>query len=724
MTYLNAPMGYFGNPMPDTNNLIDYSYTYRENGYMSSSSSSLQSFARSPINNVIYSSHNSSSYCCSNNNSRVSSYKSIHYDPTPDDRFATFKLLKLPTEIIVKITHVLDQNDCLSLSQCCLYLYTIVKPRIWNFIIVDLNYSEFNREMINMVKSYNPDYSPTFIKTSFRLRSLFNILKKSSLPASKKSDYETNHIKEESYEKLIKRFHLINIPQDFLDYELKGFISSGVFKYLPELEDIIFNIKLSSFPLSNYANNFKSQTIKSLSISLDLASDDVSTYTTPGLARSEYEGLFPFQQLEKLSLSLNFDNNHHNSLILYYVIKSLVASGNNFKTFKVLEVHNNSNLFNSDTTLSNILINNQPRISNDSDNLIDVHILTNLFAPIIESNLTMESLVKLSLSGFLVIPSQAYLLLNCINLSNLRILKLLNLAEFQCVNSVVPNSNDYFTNNRDVLLSKLKPGFLDILSRGSTKNSKIEGNKLINLLDLEVDYKECLKDSVLSFVSRLPIKSKLQNLVITIRWNMKACRSTTDLSSYANDLLDILSNGFKKLNKLSLDIKREIKTSFNINAITNNMVERELVDKNAFLKHLRLFKQLTSLRIFCHSLDDSFIHHLLTNDNISLSNLQCLDIFGPGAGGKPNMALQVTHVGIYDDWFKVQHIAVHLSKKNLVNLKFIRINNCLFEVKRVLTKDMMHGNNNYWQDIEIVPREACDDWFDNTVKSKYRFFDI
>lgn len=740
MVNLDAPVGYFGNPLLDTNHLIDFSYLDCSNNnnnhnYNAASASTVTASSPAIFSSLAATSMNSSSssvnFCWTNSYKSVHSTTSSSSNSSSGESVVLFELLKLPPEIIEKVTHELDQNDCLSLLLSCSYMYNIVKPRIWSYIIVDANYSEFNKEMINMAQQNDKQLSPTFIKTSFRIRSLFNNLN-------------------EENSREIKRIFFINIPQDFLNYELKNLINDGLFSKLVNLNQVAINLKLTSFPINRIVQNFNADQITSLSLSLDLAQSDLQQYTIPDLPLGDFKHLFAFPRLQYLSLSLNFDNNHHNSLILYYIFKSLIVSGNTLSSFKTLEIYNNSNLFNSDSTLSNILINDSPRVSNDNNNLIDVHILTNLFKPMLEAQIKMQKLTKLTFYGFLVIPSQAFLLLNCIDLTTLRILKLEKISEFQ-LTDFDTSGNNFFTQNRDLLISQLKPGFLDILSRQEkfAKKPTIKANKLINLQTLVIDYKECLKDSVISFISNLPRHGKLQHLNVTIRWNMKQARIITSLNEYIGNFLHTLSHSFHNLAALSVDLKREIKPGFNTTMIATD--RNELINQDHFQHNLKLFKRLQSLRFFCHALNNSFIQFLMNaksnnnqnnnnnnNNALTLNRLQYMDIFGPGAGGRPNMALQVAHAGIFDNWFKVQHIAIQLAKNNN-NLKFIRINDCLFEVKRLFSNSTLATLSSTFpislssyssasslvvSDIEVMPREGTNEWFDDIVKSEYRFFNV
>lgn len=632
MSSLNAPMGHSGNPLTS---LIDSSY------YMQYD----ESISRPTM-----------SYLTINlgfSGISVSSYQSV----APD---SFFPILKLPEELLLKILNELVQIDCLSLMMSCSRLYSIGKKRLWNTIVIDQEYSELNNEMIEMSEKDNRGVVPTFIKTSFRIRALFDVIKEG---LSGRQNFFVNHIKKEGYLSLIQKIHFLNVPQDFLSYELRGYISSGLFKQLPKLQDLEINTKLTSLEISS----FSISTIKSLDLSLELCPGDLKKYTKPGLNESQYRNLLPLRNIESLCLSLNFDNGHTNSRILYYIMKSMLLNGD-LSTMTHLELSNNSGLCNLDTILSNLLVNTQECAT------FDLNILTNFFSPLCQQKCVLSRLKKLCFLGFVVIPSQAEFIRKCVDIASLEELELSHISEFQPVDMRV--SSETFTEHRESILAKIRPGFLTLLAQDGFSASK-----------LILDYKECLRDSIVDALSK---STNLCSLNLTIRWNMRSSRENESLETYLNNLLGQMSR-FPLL-ALSLDIKREVKPLF------GGASNQELLTAESFLSHLSLFKKLRHLRIFCHSLEESFVLSLLSDRRVTLS-LKSLDLFGLWAGGKPNMALEVAHAGIFDDWFKVQHIAIHLAQNNLPYLKFVRINGCLFEVKR-------------WnrEAVDVIPREGT--WFD------------
>lgn len=273
----------------------------------------------------------------------------------------------------------------------------------------------------------------------------------------------------------------------------------------------------------------------------------------------------------------------------------------------------------------------------------------------------MNNLSRLSLNNILVTESDGRLLMNSINLCKLNELILTNISEYQ------------FLNYENEIKSS---SFLLVIAP-----------KVKNIEHLSLDYRQLKIDSVPEFLCQLNHK-KLKSLDLTIRLN--STKNIGDGYEFYNQYGSIIVN-FENLTKLSIEMKREFDNSAdatNFHTLTNFP---ENID---FINQLHKLPKLSSLRI---NPSDN-VDNLLTTIS-RIKTLTILDVFGGQAGGSPNLGLGMVHPSIYDEWFKVQHIALAYRQKNS-DLKYIRISNCVFEC----------GNSG------VNPRKGLNAWLDSKVR--------
>ncbi|KAI5966771.1 uncharacterized protein KGF55_000180 [Candida pseudojiufengensis] len=248
----------------------------------------------------------------------------------------------------------------------------------------------------------------------------------------------------------------------------------------------------------------------------------------------------------------------------------------------------------------------------------------------------LSNLTSLSLNDLNVRSDDAKYLINSINLKNLRYLQLRGIKEVTIIRG----------QNSTIIT------FLSILAP-----------YLINLTHLSLRFHQ--------LVNRIP---QLLYELFQNGTDLKAL----DLSTvFSPDLFNSISN-FQNLKKLSLEI---------YDPIDYGLCE-DL--RNEYLKELQNLK-LESLRI-----NNTINTQSLINLISFQKNLKYLDIIGSKAGGAPNLGLGMIHPTIFDDWFKVQHVALLYLKLNL-NLKYISINECLFQCKSNLIINPIDGLNNWFK---------------------------
>lgn len=83
----------------------------------------------------------------------------------------------------------------------------------------------------------------------------------------------------------------------------------------------------------------------------------------------------------------------------------------------------------------------------------------------------------------------------------------------------------------------------------------------------------------------------------------------------------------------------------------------------------------------------------------TLDHLIYLDDYGQTAGGAPNLGLGMVHPSVFDEWFKVQHVAL-LYHEAQTHLNYVRIKSYIFD----------------FDDDAANPRSGIDRWFEEKVR--------
>lgn len=270
----------------------------------------------------------------------------------------------------------------------------------------------------------------------------------------------------------------------------------------------------------------------------------------------------------------------------------------------------------------------------------------------------LQGLRELSIEYCSVFASDADRLIQSVKLKNLRYLKLKNVCEYRHSYDV---SEDITVNS----------SFLTKISSHLTK-----------LKHLHLDYRENGQDTVPFFLDNL---GNLQSLDLTVRLNESHPRGEAAYVQYSQA---IVSNGkYKTYGTMSLEVTEQIGLIDLPVSIPNS---------SSFYDALSQCENLISLR-FSPVIDNhnSRLIWLLQQ----LPKLSHLEFCGTKAGGPPHLGLGTNYPTIYDEWFKVQHVAIIFFNHNS-QLRYIRINKCIFEKS---------------QDV-VNPRDGIDRWFDRLVR--------
>lgn len=582
---------------------------------------------------------------------------------------------KLPFEIRLKIANQLSQFDCLNLLRTNKAMYLSTIPRLYQHIIIDQDYSQFNREYefkhYNNMDDFNDyeDFSCSYIKSPYNFKRFLHYYIQLHLAHENDSSNYNKFGPSETFP-YIRKIQCINIPDslNIYDYELNYNLSEFFLK-LSHLNELIWlndNFKLEylemlpnrrsistlvlNIKFSNYLTEL--HTPKSLDYNSDVSDDEESSKILqfPNLTNFQIR---PFQ----------------NSNRLIKIINSLLTNTNPKTISEHLKILKISR-FDKDISVLVPPCNELVTTSEVSPlNELDLGTIKSLF-----TYSDMKHLNNLSILLFnncLLTPDDSTTLQNSINLGNLKKLELKNVSEYQRINTTVGNQNE--------LRDSLQTSFIVRI-----------GPHLTNLQHLLIDYRECLTDSVPEFLNILP-SNKLQSLDLTIRYNQTKLKSfNEDIREYyiAYSRSLVSQNKCNSLKKLSIETKEE-----------NTFCDLSIpLPSDFFYTELRQCTNLRSLRLNpCDSNSSEKVLQLISN----LPKLTMLDVFGTRAGGAPHLGLGMVHPAIFDEWFKVQHVAILYLQHNS-RLRYIRINKCIFECD---------GEN-----VLVNPRDGIERWFNERAR--------
>lgn len=442
----------------------------------------------------------------------------------------------------------------------------------------------------------------------------------------------------------IKALHVLSLPDltNIYDAEVNAMLDRFFenMAFLHELVWLLDNFRLEYLrKLPNHALLTRLElNIKFANYLGELSAIDDSTYAFPNLVHFHIRPFYNLRRLVKLLNNLLVAQNAQ------HVRKHL-------RTLKLAR-------FDKDTTilvppareLSNPV---SPDTTEDAPHDYELDTLQTVF---VWSNLgVLQGLAELLLNNLLVAESDATLLIKSVPMQQLTRLELRNVSEYGDSGDTDAGLGGF--------LARLAP-LLDSLQM------------------LHLDYRETTRDSVGSFLARLP--ASLHELDLVVRMN-DVKRAQVNLSSMYFEYGEAVLRQ-RKLKTLLVELREESAFCDLVGS-----TPREL------LQGLQLLHRLENLRLNVgdnHRVD-AFLQLLQ-----GLRNLRILDVFGATAGGAPNLGLGMMHPNVYDEWFKVQHVAL-LYWRAQNNLHYVRINKCIFE---------------YTRDGVANPRDVIDRWFESKVR--------
>ncbi|KAK6463920.1 hypothetical protein DFJ63DRAFT_54140 [Scheffersomyces coipomensis] len=593
---------------------------------------------------------------------------------------------KLPYEIRSQVANELSQFDCIKLLLVNKAIYASTITRLYQYIIIDEDYNSFNNEKEYNYRRYERDnkyrsqFSCTFINSSYNLKRFIRV-------------YNTKFMKEHSFDGIdenfphIRRFECIKIPDslNIYDYELNDQLIL-FFKHLICLRQLIwlndnfrleflYNLK-NKYLINTLVLNIKfSNYLNELNDANEL--DDYSKLTFPNIINFQIQ---PFHNSKKLMKIINnLLINRHDPVDVSSNLRSLVLSKYHKSYDNNILLPNCRDLIGFTSSNNNNDINN---INNNNNftvhttlHEIDLKSISSLFR--FSKLKYLSNLTTLSLDNILITPEDSQIFINAINLPHLTSLSLRGISEYQII-----SDEAFGTRDRNVILEYLKPSFLEHIAP-----------HLHNLRHLSIDYRQTYIDSVPLFIQTIPSKSlKSLDLLIRLNHTKPLSNHEDELKFYNEYQLAILTHA-KTLNKLSIELRQEIDNysdSNNLNILVS------IPSRIHFYSDLVQLTSLTSLRINPGDNVDEFLY-LIKN----LHSLKKLDIFGSKAGGSPNLGLGMIHPSIYDEWYKVQHVALFYLQCN-AHIDYIRINSCIFECNGI--------------NLQINPRYGITRWFDRHIR--------
>lgn len=575
------------------------------------------------------------------------------------------RLDTLPFEVRAKIANELSQFDCLNLLRTNKAMYMSTMPRLYQHIVIDENYSQFNKEIsfkyyektVKNRPDYRKEHSCTFVKSSYnfpRLLTHYILLYETKFKYCEPSNIPTSSFP------YIKTLKCLELPDSLntYDHELNDQISD-FFTTLVHLRELIW--LNDNFRLEYLGSLPNTSSIQTLVLNIKF-SNYLSELSSEPPEHSDSELISSVSSLKPLTFPniTNFQiRPFQNSTRLQRIINNLLVGENISQVLQNLRVLKIAR-FDKDVNVLVPPCGELVSANSDSLNELDLHTIRSLS----ESKLGyLSNLQVLLLNNCLLSPSDADLLLKSVNLKNLKTLELKNVSEYQRITQTTTEG--------------IEDSFLTRIC-----------DHIGQLEHLALDFREAYTDTVWLFLSNLKSEA-LKSLDLILRYNSTKLEQFSMNGLYLCYAQSLVSGNKKKtVTKLSIEIKQE-------NQFCDLIIP---LPSNKFYHELSQFKQLTALRINPNVSHDC--HEVLQMVE-SLPKLKFLDVFGAQAGGAPNLGLGMVHPTIYDDWFKVQHVAIMYFHPNS-QLKYIRINRCVFERKD-----------------EVIPRDGLDGWFSQLVRVGY-----
>lgn len=521
---------------------------------------------------------------------------------------------KLPPEITAHITNMLNQHDTLSLAYTSKTMATQCFVRLYEKVVVDSHYTQFNKEY--------PHYH-TYINLLYNFKKFIRNRRSQG----------------------VKSLHVVSLP------DLTNIYDADVSRLLHEFFALLTNLHELVWLLDNFRLEYLRRLPNHACLTrleLNIKYSNYLGELAPGKAVEDNEYLFPNLVTFHIRPFLNLRR-------LVKLLNNLLVARNSHHVRQSLRSLKLAR-FDSDTTLlvppARELANPAALDSTDDDH--HEYELDTLEAVFVRSHMgRLNGLIELSLNNMLVSERDAQILSKSVDLTKIRRLELKNVSEY----GARPEDDP-----RRGVLGQLAP-------------------QLSQLIELRLDYREASIDTIGPFLHSL---ENLRSLDMVVRLNdiKKAC---TDVSAMYMDYGTAISRQ-KHMEHFCVEIREE-------SSFCDIVVPTPL----PIIKSLKNLTNLRSIRLNAGDRTQSV--EALLEVLRSLPKLEILDVFGAKAGGAPNLGLGMIHPNVYDEWFKVQHVAL-LYWRAQIGLRYVRIHKCVFEI----------------YDGVANPRDGIDWWFDSQVR--------
>ncbi|AET41517.1 F-box protein Ecym_8232 [Eremothecium cymbalariae DBVPG len=530
------------------------------------------------------------------------------------------RLLELPLEVKIKISRYLSQYDLVNLAGVSRAFHDVAVLCLYGRIVIDP--SACAKTVSKQGCNFMP-YNEIVIKSRFSLMRFMAVISaKEPLP----------------FGALVRSIKVLDFPAGFTRRDSFSFVRK-VLPNLVVLQELCYRVREHWIPDDIY--NFIPASTSM--ISMPLKSIDGSLKR-----RFRIREFFCKKYIEAKDL--------HN--LMHNLSEISDNLGSSLSTLQLHRDDQHHSLHTRNLNPGQSLIVTQYMIDNnlpqpdflERDTVVSHNQLDVFFWDFLKYTCKLANLRELDVSGANFKSSDAVLVSNHINLANLETLCFTNVNEVQWL----PEVSYYVDDMQWLHDTHLRKGFLPSIAL-----------KFVNLKRVKLDYKEPIGRGVPEFLETLASNGVfLSELDLVINWD-KSSTVSASWENTAERYADAILMHRCTLVKLSLVAKEE-----------SSYYELHKNIPMSSLMRLSSCKNIESLRFYGGSLQTCDCELLE-----KFPKLVYLDLCGREAGGPLHMGLHTRHDGVLDEWYRVIHVPINLSRR-IPTVKFIKINTCLFECRQ------------------------------------------